>query len=225
MGQVLGRTGGAAYFADLAMSAMGHFRGGAAKIAVVGSALFGMISGAAVSNVMAVGIVTIPLMSRSGFSPDSRGRDRIGRLDRRPVDAAGDGRRRLHHGGVPAGAPTARSASPRSSRRSSITLRCSSTSISKPPSTRSARRRSKNIAGVPRGAEVRLALPDPDRLPDRHADLSGSISRSRSSAPPSFHRHPDRAEPDLRLSRHAASPRARCCARSSTPAAPRSTSS
>jgi TRAP transporter 4TM/12TM fusion protein len=68
MGQVLGRTGGAAFFADLAMSAMGAFRGGAAKIAVVGSALFGMISGAAVSNVVAVGIVTIPLMSRSGFS-------------------------------------------------------------------------------------------------------------------------------------------------------------
>jgi TRAP transporter 4TM/12TM fusion protein len=68
MGQVLGRTGGAAYFADLAMSGMGHFRGGAAKIAVVGSALFGMISGAAVSNVVAVGIITIPLMARSGFS-------------------------------------------------------------------------------------------------------------------------------------------------------------
>jgi TRAP transporter 4TM/12TM fusion protein len=68
MGQVLGRTGGANYFADLAMSAMGNFRGGAAKIAVFGSALFGMISGAAVSNVVAVGIVTIPLMSRSGFS-------------------------------------------------------------------------------------------------------------------------------------------------------------
>jgi TRAP transporter 4TM/12TM fusion protein len=69
MGQVMGRTGGASYFADLAMSGMGHFRGGAAKIAVVGSALFGMISGAAVSNVVAVGIVTIPLMGRSGFSP------------------------------------------------------------------------------------------------------------------------------------------------------------
>jgi TRAP transporter 4TM/12TM fusion protein len=69
MGQVLGRTGGATYFADLAMSSMGNYRGGAAKIAVVGSALFGMISGAAVSNVMAVGIVTIPLMSRSGFTP------------------------------------------------------------------------------------------------------------------------------------------------------------
>jgi TRAP transporter 4TM/12TM fusion protein len=69
MGQVLGRTGGAAYFADLAMSAMGRYRGGAAKIAVFGSALFGTISGAAVSNVVAVGVVTIPLMSRSGFTP------------------------------------------------------------------------------------------------------------------------------------------------------------
>jgi TRAP transporter 4TM/12TM fusion protein len=69
MGQVLARTGGSEFFADLAMSAMGRFRGGAAKIAVVGSGLFGMISGAAVSNVMAVGIITIPLMIRSGFSP------------------------------------------------------------------------------------------------------------------------------------------------------------
>src|SRR5206468_63174 len=51
------------------LAAMGRFRGGAAKIAVVGSALFGMISGSAVSNVLAVGIVTIPTMIRSGFSP------------------------------------------------------------------------------------------------------------------------------------------------------------
>jgi TRAP transporter 4TM/12TM fusion protein len=69
LGQVLARTGGAEFFSDLAMSAMGRFRGGAAKIAVVGSALFGMISGSAVSNVLAVGIVTIPAMIRSGFSP------------------------------------------------------------------------------------------------------------------------------------------------------------
>ncbi len=69
LGQVLARTGGADFFADLSMSAMGHFRGGAAKIAVVGSALFGMISGSAVSNVLAVGIVTIPTMIRSGFTP------------------------------------------------------------------------------------------------------------------------------------------------------------
>jgi TRAP transporter 4TM/12TM fusion protein len=69
LGQVLARTGGADFFADLAMSAMGGFRGGSAKIAVFGSALFGMISGSAVSNVLAVGIVTIPTMIRSGFSP------------------------------------------------------------------------------------------------------------------------------------------------------------
>ena len=68
LGQVLARTGGADFFADIAMAAMGRFRGGSAKIAVVGSALFGMISGSAVSNVLAVGIVTIPTMIKSGFS-------------------------------------------------------------------------------------------------------------------------------------------------------------
>ena len=74
LGQVLARTGGADFFADISMSAMGRFRGGAAKIAVVGSALFGMISGSAVSNVLAVGIVTIPTMVRSGFTPLPRRR-------------------------------------------------------------------------------------------------------------------------------------------------------
>jgi TRAP transporter 4TM/12TM fusion protein len=69
LGQVLARTGGAEFFSDIAMSVMGRFRGGAGKIAVVGSGLFGMISGSAVSNVLAVGIVTIPTMIRSGFSP------------------------------------------------------------------------------------------------------------------------------------------------------------
>jgi TRAP transporter 4TM/12TM fusion protein len=69
LGQVLSRTGGADFFADISMAAMGRFRGGAAKIAVIGSALFGMISGSAVSNVLAVGIVTIPTMVRSGFTP------------------------------------------------------------------------------------------------------------------------------------------------------------
>jgi TRAP transporter 4TM/12TM fusion protein len=69
LGQVLARTGGADFFSDIAMSAMGRFRGGAGKIAVVGSGLFGMISGSAVSNVLAVGIVTIPTMIRSGFTP------------------------------------------------------------------------------------------------------------------------------------------------------------
>ena len=67
MGQVLARCGGSDFFADLAASLMGHFRGGAAKIAVVGSAFFGMISGSAVANVASVGTITIPLMKRAGY--------------------------------------------------------------------------------------------------------------------------------------------------------------
>jgi TRAP transporter 4TM/12TM fusion protein len=67
MGYILSRCGGADFFADFAGALMGHFRGGAAKIAVVGSAFFGMISGSAVANVASVGTVTIPLMKRAGF--------------------------------------------------------------------------------------------------------------------------------------------------------------
>jgi TRAP transporter 4TM/12TM fusion protein len=67
LGQLLSRCGGSEFFTDLAMAWMGRYRGGAAKIAVVGSAFFGMISGSAVANVSAVGVVTIPLMKRSGF--------------------------------------------------------------------------------------------------------------------------------------------------------------
>ena len=104
MGQVLARCGGSDFFADLAAALMGRFRGGAAKIAVVGSAFFGMISGSAVANVASVGTITIPLMKRAGFPPHIAAGDRSGRLDRRPDRAAGDGRRRLPDGRVSAGA-------------------------------------------------------------------------------------------------------------------------
>ncbi len=67
LGQVLGRCGGSEFFTDLARAWMGRYRGGSAKVAVVGSAFFGMISGSAVANVSAVGVVTIPLMKRSGY--------------------------------------------------------------------------------------------------------------------------------------------------------------
>jgi len=69
MGQILSRCGGSEFFTDLARAWMGQYRGGSAKIAVVGSAFFGMISGSAVANVSAVGVVTIPLMKRAGFPP------------------------------------------------------------------------------------------------------------------------------------------------------------
>lgn len=68
-GQVLMRAGGGHFFTDLAMAGMGRRRGGAAKIAVVGSALMGTISGSAVSNVVTTGIITIPLMKKAGYSP------------------------------------------------------------------------------------------------------------------------------------------------------------
>src|SRR3990172_8810460 len=67
LGQLLGRCGGSEFFTDLARAWMGRYRGGSAKVAVVGSAFFGMISGSAVANVSAVGVVTIPLMKRSGY--------------------------------------------------------------------------------------------------------------------------------------------------------------
>jgi TRAP transporter 4TM/12TM fusion protein len=69
LGQILSRCGGSEFFTDLAMAVMGRYRGGAGKVAVTGSAFFGMISGSAVANVSAVGVVTIPLMKRAGFTP------------------------------------------------------------------------------------------------------------------------------------------------------------
>jgi len=72
-GQLLFAAGGGAFFTDLAFAATGRSRGGSAKIAVVGSALFGSISGSAVSNVVTTGVVTIPLMQRGGYSKTDSG--------------------------------------------------------------------------------------------------------------------------------------------------------
>lgn len=67
-GATLFGLGGGKLFLDLALSGMRGIRGGAGKGAIVASTLFGTISGSAVSNVVTIGIVTIPLMHRSGFS-------------------------------------------------------------------------------------------------------------------------------------------------------------
>ncbi|MGE5306710.1 MAG: TRAP transporter permease [Alphaproteobacteria bacterium] len=66
-GQVLYATGGGQCFTDFAMVVMGRFRGGAAKIAILGSALFGMISGSPVANVVMEGSIMIPMMIRTGY--------------------------------------------------------------------------------------------------------------------------------------------------------------
>ena len=68
-GNVLFKSGGSSFFTDISMALMGRRRGGPAKIAILGSSLFGTISGSTVSNVLTVGVVTIPLMKRAGFQP------------------------------------------------------------------------------------------------------------------------------------------------------------
>ena len=66
-GQLLLKSGGGDFFNDVAIAAMGRRRGGAAKIAVVASGLFGSISGVVVSNIVATGVVTIRMMVRAGY--------------------------------------------------------------------------------------------------------------------------------------------------------------
>ena len=62
-------TGLGQLFVNLATIAAGRFAGGPAKVSVVSSGLFGMISGSAIANTVTTGVMTIPLMKRVGFSP------------------------------------------------------------------------------------------------------------------------------------------------------------
>jgi len=69
-GVVYSATGGGQLFMDSALKLVGQRKGGAAKSEIVASAFFGTISGSAVANVVATGIFTIPLMKRTGYSPE-----------------------------------------------------------------------------------------------------------------------------------------------------------
>ncbi len=62
-------TGLGQLFVNLATIAAGRFSGGPAKVSVVSSGLFGMISGSAIANTVTTGVMTIPLMKKVGFSP------------------------------------------------------------------------------------------------------------------------------------------------------------
>ncbi|MGX1306378.1 TRAP transporter 4TM/12TM fusion protein [Amorphus suaedae] len=68
LGKLMEVGGATNFFTDLAMSMMGHRRGGPAKVAVIASSLFGSVSGSPVGNIMSTGVVTIPLMKRTGFT-------------------------------------------------------------------------------------------------------------------------------------------------------------
>lgn len=72
-GALLQATGGGQTFMELALWIAGRFKGGPAKVGVVASALFGMISGSAVANVSVTGNYTIPLMRRLGYHPNFAG--------------------------------------------------------------------------------------------------------------------------------------------------------
>lgn len=68
-GAFLEHTGGSHAFTNIGYGLFGRFKGGAAKAAVLGSCLFGMMTGSQTANVAAVGVLTIPLMIRVGYKP------------------------------------------------------------------------------------------------------------------------------------------------------------
>ena len=72
-GAFLERTGIAAFFISLANSLVGRFSGGPAKVAVISSALCGMVSGSSVGNTVTTGSVTIPMMKETGYKPEFAG--------------------------------------------------------------------------------------------------------------------------------------------------------
>jgi TRAP transporter 4TM/12TM fusion protein len=67
-GVLLQKSGGGAFFLKIAQSMLGDKRGGAAKMGILGSSFFGMLSGSTVSNVLTIGSMTIPAMKRTGYS-------------------------------------------------------------------------------------------------------------------------------------------------------------
>lgn len=72
-GAFLERTGIAQFFIALANSLVGRFSGGPAKVAVISSALCGMVSGSSVGNTVTTGSVTIPMMKDTGYKPEFAG--------------------------------------------------------------------------------------------------------------------------------------------------------
>ena len=72
-GSFLERTGISAFFIDLANKIAGWAAGGPAKVAVISSALCGMVSGSSVGNTVTTGSVTIPMMKKTGYKPEFAG--------------------------------------------------------------------------------------------------------------------------------------------------------
>ena len=72
-GAFLERTGISALFINLANALVGRFSGGPAKVAVISSALCGMVSGSSVGNTLTTGSITIPMMKKTGYDGEFAG--------------------------------------------------------------------------------------------------------------------------------------------------------
>ena len=72
-GAFLERTGISKFFIDMANKIAGASSGGPAKVAVISSALCGMVSGSSVGNTVTTGSVTIPMMKKTGYKPEFAG--------------------------------------------------------------------------------------------------------------------------------------------------------
>ena len=73
LGSMLERTGGGRSLIKLAVHVTKGFRGGPAHAAILASSLFGTMSGGSVTNVVATGVITIPMIKKRGFSPSFAG--------------------------------------------------------------------------------------------------------------------------------------------------------
>ncbi|MDE0537981.1 MAG: TRAP transporter fused permease subunit [Rhodospirillales bacterium] len=72
-GAILEASGAGATLLKFAFAVTGRLRGGPAHAAIVGSASFGTMNGAAVANVVTTGVFTIPMIKRTGFQPKFAG--------------------------------------------------------------------------------------------------------------------------------------------------------
>jgi TRAP transporter 4TM/12TM fusion protein len=68
-GAFLLKSGAGDFIVNVARSFAGRYQGGAGHVAVIGSGLMGSVSGSAVATTVSTGIITIPMMTRSGFTP------------------------------------------------------------------------------------------------------------------------------------------------------------
>jgi len=68
-GAFLLKSGAGDFIVNVARSVAGRYQGGAGHVAVIGSGLMGSVSGSAVATTVSTGIITIPMMTRSGFTP------------------------------------------------------------------------------------------------------------------------------------------------------------